>query len=198
MTKPENQTIVLSTEVPGKGVPACLRGGEHIYEGDGGICILCGENPLAAMGWTRLRVTTCSNSACGATLSAIAITCPHCKNKQRQTNIARITNIYLFFVEPVRVFLFAPRPSGINFFEQVVLLLVTIIGVFLGKYARIPESSQLEIGSADLAISLVVALAVIPAVIKEKSFLDPKTPFINRIGLALQKGLAADVIVKWL
>lgn len=199
MTEPEQRASTANAKISRKSVPACIKGGKHKYEGPGGTCILCGESPLAVIGWNRLRIKTCEELACGATISAFAAICPYCKEFQKPTLTARIANIYLSFVEPFRVFLLAPRPSGINFFEQIVLLLVTSLGVLLGETARASaENGGIDVGSPDVLISLAVALVVIPAVIKEKSFLDPKTPFINRIGLALQKGLASEAIVKGL
>lgn len=171
--------------------------GKHEYRD--GLCIHCGENYLAAMGWNRLRARNCSNKICGAILSATASTCPHCQQQQKKTFVAILTNFYFVLVEPVRIYLFSKRPSGINFFEQGLLLCVTALGVGFGFYARsVQNNDSLSIGYREVIASLFIAIVVIPALIKEKSFLDPRTPFINRIGLALQKGLASDVIVEGL
>ena len=81
-------------------------------------------------------------------------------------------------------------------FEQGTLVVVTTIGVCLGHYTRSGSEGAFHFTSPELISSIVVALAVIPSIIREESFLDPKTPFINRVGLSLQKGLASDAIVQ--
>lgn len=179
-----------------KKIPDCLRGqGDHIYED--GICKACGEHELTETGITRLKVIICRE--CGTFMSINAVRCPNpeCLCVPKPTLFTYINRFYLFVIEPIRIFLLCPRPSGMSFMEQFILIVCTTIGVGMSSYIRAAPSEVAEpIRAREIFAAVVIAVIVIPSLFKEPQFLDSNTPFVYRISLAVQKGVFSDVIVQ--
>ena len=174
-----------------RSIPECLRDpSKHVYKN--GKCIFCGENPLAATGFNRFKMSECSNIECRAILSSIAPVCPHCGTPQRPTVVTRASR-------SLSIWLFSPRRCGINNFEQVVLVVTTAVGVYIGGYIRSTEASTgHKFDLAEFVTALIVSVLLIPKLFSEPDFSNQDTAFIYRLGLALQKGVFSDLIIQGL
>lgn len=175
--------------------PACLSTGKHEY--DQGVCVNCGEDRIAALGWGRLRVSQCENPDCKMFISALAVECPRCRTQIAPTFVRKVNRLYWNFVDPCRKFFLSPRPSGLSVFEQTALVTLTMLGVLMSSYIRDDIASrQGELRLREIFAAFILSLLVIPSLMKEPKFMESETPFMYRMGLALQKGVFADLIVQ--
>lgn len=183
-------------DMSSKIVPDCIQGGgKHEYVD--GVCVKCGEDIFATLGWGRFRLTRCENVRCESLLSALAVKCPYCNTKQSPNFSRRLNRFYLLYVEPLRRFLLLPRPSGLSFLEQMSLVMLTMLGVCFSSYIRDDiTATQGQMNLVELIAAFVISLIIIPSLFKEPEFMNSQVPFINRLGLALQKGVFSDLIVQ--
>lgn len=175
--------------------PPCLSNGKHEYMQ--GVCVHCGEDSIAALGWGRFRVSQCGNPNCRLFISALAVKCPRCHTQLNPTFVRKINRFYWNFIDPFRKFFVSPRPSGLSIFEQATLVILTMLGVLMSSYIREDiANAQNEIRLREIFAAFILSLLVIPSLIKEPKFMETETPFMYRMGLALQKGVFSDLVIQ--